>query len=141
MVSLEGQDCVSASYINVSYNHPAFLSFINAARSKTPAPKCPIVIMASRGQRINVSITDFDYWQISKPQKQRACSAMAVIGEAGSDVRSIPMCALNERYVSVYTSHADTITVHFLFAAKASSQQIKQRNIIIQFSGYCYKYN
>jgi hypothetical protein len=152
-VHQDSDDCSSAAYVNLTHDQPVFVSFLNSARLKSPSPRCPLVISASRGQRINVTLTDFDSWQGVGPSKQRQanCAARAIIRESGSDVANIAMCGLCDRQVSPYTSHGDTITLHFLFTSKvtaaastssasASNSQgntnsNKLRNLIFEFSG------
>ncbi|ELU03729.1 hypothetical protein CAPTEDRAFT_222227 [Capitella teleta] len=104
--------CQRNQYLNLSAPE-GFLTSLAAHSTGAGSRKCPWIITALPGQRINITLHDFNGVVPTSDSQSRRCILLASVRELGSHKagKDQPICSVWERERTVYTSQSNQLMV------------------------------
>ena len=119
------------------------LAASSGGRSASPYTGCPWVIAAQSGQKINLTIINFDYRGATTGHRHSyrrkghtgvSCTDVAMVTD-GDTKQNIRLCEEQTREMKAYLSNSDTIELQIYNRALPSSSQSANGLFLIQYKG------
>ena len=118
-------DCNKNIYLNSTFVRIYIASDVTSQDTKRTSAKCPVIVRALPGQRLNFTLYKFGYEMSGSDPTRNLCPIKVSFTEADGSGRDISQCDLSHREQLVYSSASNMASVffhHFLAYGGASGE-------------------